>query len=50
MFARFACDLLSFCVRNFPVKYETREPGKIVVERPSYDTPYLSHTSMTEMM
>ena len=29
---RFFCDLLSFRARNFPVKYETREPGKIIVE------------------
>ena len=30
MFARFVCALLSFCAREFPVKSETREPGKLL--------------------
>ena len=32
MFARFVCALLSFCARRFPAKYETQEPGEIIVE------------------
>ena len=31
MFARFVCDLLSFCARKFPEKSETQEPEKIIV-------------------
>ena len=36
MFASFVCALLSFCAREFHVKSETREPGKIIVECTSY--------------
>ena len=36
MFARFVWALLSFHARKFPAKYETREPGKIIVECTSY--------------
>ena len=38
MFSRFVCALLSFCARKFPAKSETREPGKVIVERTSYIT------------
>ena len=37
MFAHFVCALLSFCARNFPVKYETQEtenPGKVSWNEP----------------
>ena len=36
MSACFVCALLSFCAREFPEKYETQEPGKIIVECTSY--------------
>ena len=36
MFAQFFCDLLSFRVRDFPAKSETREPEEIIVECTSY--------------
>ena len=36
MFAQFVYALLSFCAREFPAKYETGEPGKIIVEWTSY--------------
>ena len=29
MFARFVCALLCFRTREFPAKYETREPEKL---------------------
>ena len=38
MFSRFICALLSFCARNVPAKYETQEPGEIIVELTSYVT------------
>ena len=31
MFAHIVCALLSFRVREFPEKSETREPGKFIV-------------------
>ena len=38
MFTRFVYALLSFCVREFPAKSETRKPRKIILERSSYST------------
>ena len=36
MFARFVCALLSFCACEFPAKFDTQEPGEIIVECTSY--------------
>ena len=36
MLTRFVCALLIFCVHEFPVKCETREPGEIIVEHSLY--------------
>ena len=44
MFTRFVCTLLSFCACEFPTEFETREPGKFIVERASYAS--ISYTIM----
>ena len=44
MFACFFYSLLSFCVCEFPTEFETREPGKFIVERASYAS--ISYTIM----
>ena len=38
LFTRFFCAFFSFHAIKFPAKYETWEPGKIIMERISYDT------------
>ena len=42
MFAHFVCALLSFCAHGFPAKYDTQEPGKIIIDCTLYGTFLLS--------